>query len=85
MDHLGCMLEVAETIWAELICCMLCNAFSLWAASRYEWGPWPGTCNVFNQISLNFATISHGVTTQNQGRECKGQQQGLKGLGLSLL
>ena len=36
MDHLGCMLEVAETIWAELICCMLCKAFSLWAASRYE-------------------------------------------------
>ena len=31
---LGCMLEVAETIWAELICCMLCRAFSLWAASR---------------------------------------------------
>ena len=43
-------MEVAETIWAELICCMLCKAFSLCAASRYEWGPWPGTCNVLNQI-----------------------------------
>ena len=29
--------------------------------------------------------VERGGTTQNQGRECKGRQQGLKGLGLSLL
>ena len=62
------MLEVAETIWAELICCMLCNAFSLWAASRYEWGPWPGTCNIFNQISLNCTGWSHN-TKSGQGTQ----------------
>ena len=50
LTYLGCMLEVADTIWAELICCMLCSAFSLWAASKYEWGPWPGTC----ETSISF-------------------------------
>ena len=66
--YLGCMLEVAETIWAELICCMLCKAFSLWAASRYEWGPWPGTCKVFNQVLLNCTGWSHN-TKSGQGTQ----------------
>ena len=70
VTYLGCMLEVADTIWAELICCMLCSAFSLWAASKYEWGPWPGTC----ETSISFySNHADGVRTQNQGRVRKGQ------------
>ena len=77
-DNLGCMLEVAETIWAELICCMLCNAFSLCAASRYEWGPWPGTCNVFNQISSNSTECLRSNNTKS-GQGMQRTAAGFKG------